>query len=128
MRNFTHRWPPSGHFVPKLCNKICIQKHLTFFQFPKKRRGDLLPLPPSSYAPDIMKQDIAKYFLKFIQRWHQWWLIFQIITVVVSKTTFLWPLKGESTLQKQPPRGVIQICVWQILSKSFKRVCEGVKF
>ena len=40
----------------------------------------------------------------------------------------LWPLKGESTLQKQPPRGVFQICVWQLLLKSFKNVCERGKF
>ena len=40
----------------------------------------------------------------------------------------LWPLKGESTLQKQPPKGVLQICVWQLLLKSFKNVCKGVKF
>ena len=40
----------------------------------------------------------------------------------------LWPLKGESTLQKQPPKGDLQICVWQLLLKSFKNVCEGAKF
>ena len=40
----------------------------------------------------------------------------------------LWPLKGESTLQKQPPKGVLQICVWQLLLKLIKNVYEGVKF
>ena len=39
-----------------------------------------------------------------------------------------WPLKEESTLQKQPLKGVLQIPVWQLLLKSFKNVCEGVKF
>ena len=40
----------------------------------------------------------------------------------------LWSLKEESTLQKQPPKGDLQICVWQLLLKSFKNVCEGANF
>ena len=40
----------------------------------------------------------------------------------------LWPLKGASTLLKQPPKGILQICVWQLLLKLFENVSEGVKF
>ena len=40
MRNFTQRWPESGHFLSKLGH---------FFHFSKK--GRRLPPPPSSYAP-----------------------------------------------------------------------------
>ena len=47
---------------------------------------------------------------------------------MVLKIRWLWPLKGESVLQKQPPKGVFQICVWQWLLKLFKNLCEGVKF
>ena len=39
----------------------------------------------------------------------------------------LWPLKRENTLRKQPPNAVPQICVWQLLLRSFKNVTEGVK-
>ena len=46
---------------------------------------------------------------------------------MVLKIRWLWPLKGESILQKQPPKGVFQICVWQWLLKLFKNLCEGVK-
>ena len=40
----------------------------------------------------------------------------------------LWPLKGASPLLKQPPKGILQICVWQLLLKLFENVSEGVKF
>ena len=40
----------------------------------------------------------------------------------------LWPLKWQNTLQKQPPKGPLQICFWQLLLKAFKSACEGVKF
>ena len=40
----------------------------------------------------------------------------------------LWPLKWEKTSQKRPPKGVLQNCVWKLLSKLFKYVCEGVTF
>ena len=33
-----------------------------------------------------------------------------------------WPLKGESTLQKQLLKGVLQTCIWQLLLKLFKNV------
>ena len=46
---------------------------------------------------------------------------------MVLKIRWLWPLKGESILQKQPPKGVFQICVWQWSLKLFKNLCEGVK-
>ena len=43
MRNFTHRWPQSGHFVPKLGY---------FFPISEKGQGrPPTPPPPSSYAP-----------------------------------------------------------------------------
>ena len=77
----------------------------------------------------IGEQNITKYFLEIYLKMTQWWLIFQIIVVilVVKKTRLLWPLKGESTLQKQTPKAILQICVWQLLLKSFKNVCEAVK-
>ena len=31
-----------------------------------------------------------------------------------------FPLNGKRTLQKQPPKCVLQICVWQLLLKLFK--------
>ena len=34
---------------------------------------------------------------------------------MVLKMRLLWPLKGESTLQKQPPKGVLQICLATII-------------
>ena len=37
-------------------------------------------------------------------------------------------IEKRSTLQKQPLNGVLQVCVWQLLIKSFKNVCEGAKF
>ena len=55
-------------------------------------------------------------------------MIFQIIAAVVWEMRILCPLKGESTLQEQPPKSVLQIYVWQLLLKSFKNVCEGFEF
>ena len=55
-------------------------------------------------------------------------MIFKIITLVVQKSRILWPLKWENTLPKHPPKGILRICVWQLLSESFKNICEEVKF
>ena len=30
--------------------------------------------------------------------------------------------------EKQPTKAVLQICVWEPLSESFKNVCDGVEF
>ena len=51
-----------------------------------------------------------------------------IIAAVVQKTRILRSLKWENTLQKQPPKDIRQVYVWELLLKSFKNVCEGVKF
>ena len=70
-----------------------------------------------------LKQDITKYFIEIYLKMTQWGMIFQIIAAVVSKVRILLPLTGKNTLQKQPP-GVLEICVWQLLLKSFKNVYE----
>ena len=54
-----------------------------------------------------------------------WGVIFKVIAAVIWKVRMLWPLKWENTLQKQPPKRVLQICVWQLLLKSFKDVIES---
>ena len=38
----------------------------------------------------------------------------------------LWPLKGEGTLQK--PKGVLQICIWKLLLKSFEMDVKELNF
>ena len=55
-------------------------------------------------------------------------MIFTIIAAVVLKMRILWQLKWESTLEKQPPIGVLEIRVWQLLLKLFKNVYEGSSF
>ena len=47
MRNFTHRWPKSGHFFSKLGY---------FFPIVEKGQGRHLPPPPSSYAPVTLNE------------------------------------------------------------------------
>ena len=51
-----------------------------------------------------MRHDINKYFDEIYLKI----MIFQIIASVVKKTRICWPLKGESNLQKQPPKGGFQ--------------------
>ena len=46
--------------------------------------------------------------------------MFQIITAGAQKKRILWPFKGENTLQKHLPKGVLEICVWQLLLKLFR--------
>ena len=53
-------------------------------------------------------------------------MIFETIAAIVQKAK--WPLKWEYMLKKQPTKGVIQICVWQLLLKLLENICEGVNF
>ena len=48
--------------------------------------------------------------------------------VPYKKRKYLDQLKWNNTFQKQPPRRVFQICIWQISLKKFKNIFEGAGF
>ena len=52
---------------------------------------------------------------------------FKIIADFTKREYFGREEAEAHILQMQPPTVVLQICAWQLLPKSFKYVCEGVK-
>ena len=96
-----------------------------FFESPQ---SDVLTLLCYFVQLKQMVQGLIRTLARTNFKMTQWCVIFKIIAAVVYKTRILWPWKCENTLHKQPPKGVPQVFIWQLLSKSFKNVCKGVKF
>ena len=65
-----------------------------------------------------MKQGITKYFFEIYLKMTEWRVIFRIAAALIQKTR---NEKREKTLQKQSPRGVLQIYIWQLYAFFYKQ-------
>ena len=72
-----------------------------------------------------VKQDITKYFVEIYLKMTFYFSDYCCSSFVNENTL---AIERRNTFQKQPPKDVSQIYVWQLLLKSFNNVCEGVKF